>query len=103
MLCKTMAVNSPQVNKGRTFHIHMLAESFCIVFQKYISRQGCWLGLVLNLFLFTIKFQARVLIKFLLQKMVVLLLTKNLVFELLRLTTEELLPFNSELSYISLL
>ena len=29
-----MAVNSPQVNKERTFHVHLLVESFCIAFHK---------------------------------------------------------------------
>ena len=28
------AVNSPQVNKEMTFHVHVLVESFCIVFQN---------------------------------------------------------------------
>ena len=45
------AVNSPQVNKERTFHVHLLLESFCIVIQKYILQQGFSLSLVLNLFL----------------------------------------------------
>ena len=45
------AVNSPQVKKGGTFHVHLLMEGFCIVVEKYISRQGLRLGLVLNLFL----------------------------------------------------
>ena len=45
------AANSPQVNKERTFHDHLLMESFCIIFQKYILRQGFRLSLVLNLFL----------------------------------------------------
>ena len=44
------AVNSPQVNKDRAFNIHFVVESFCIVFQKYILRQGFRLSL-LNLFL----------------------------------------------------
>ena len=29
------AVDSPHVNKERSFHVHLSAESFCIVFQKY--------------------------------------------------------------------
>ena len=45
------AVNSSQVNKERTFHVHLLMESFCIVFQKYILRLGFRLGLVLTVFL----------------------------------------------------
>ena len=58
-----MAVNIFQVNKERTFRIHLLVESFYIVLEKYILRQGFRLGLVLNLFLISTKFQARVLIK----------------------------------------
>ena len=46
-----MAVNSPQNNKERTFHVHLLVESDCIALQKYILRQGFRLSLVLNLFL----------------------------------------------------
>ena len=49
-------VNSPQVNKERIFHVHLLAESFCIVFQKYILRQSFRLSLVLNLFLIVHQF-----------------------------------------------
>ena len=45
------AVNSPQVNKEITFHAPLLVESFCIVLQKYILRQGFRLRLVLSLFL----------------------------------------------------
>ena len=45
------AVNSPQVAKERTFHVHLLVESVCIDFQKFILRQSFRLSLVLNLFL----------------------------------------------------
>ena len=30
------AVDAPQISKKKTFHVHLLVESFCIVFQKYI-------------------------------------------------------------------
>ena len=30
------AVNSPQVSKERTFHVHLLVKSFGIAFDKYI-------------------------------------------------------------------
>ena len=39
------------VNKRKTFHIHLLVESFCIIFQKCILRQGFWFCFVLNFFL----------------------------------------------------
>ena len=45
------AVNSPQVNKERSFHVHLLVESFSIISQKYFLRQGFSLNLVLNLLL----------------------------------------------------
>ena len=45
------AFNSPQVSKERMFHIHLLVESYWIVFRKYILRQGFKLSFVLNLFL----------------------------------------------------
>ena len=44
-------VNSPQASWERIFHVHLLVENFCIVFQKYILRQGFGLSLALNLFL----------------------------------------------------
>ena len=44
-----MAVNSPQVEKEKTFYIHLLVECFCIVFQKYILRQDSRISLGLNL------------------------------------------------------
>ena len=44
------AVNSLQANEERAFHVNFLVESFCIVFQKYILRQGQRHGLVSNLF-----------------------------------------------------
>ena len=45
------AVNSPQVNKERTFRVHLLVESFCISIQKYILQQGFRLSRVLKMFL----------------------------------------------------
>ena len=45
------AVNSPQVNKERTFDVHLLVKSFYIIFQIYILRQDLKVSLVLNLFL----------------------------------------------------
>ena len=45
------AVNSPQDNKERTFFVHFLVESFCIVFQKYFLQQGFRLRFFLTLFL----------------------------------------------------
>ena len=45
------AVNSPQTRKDRIFRVHLSVESFCIVVQKYILRQGFRLSLVLNVFL----------------------------------------------------
>ena len=36
------AVDSPQVNQERTFHLNLLVESFCIVFQtgsKILSKR----------------------------------------------------------------
>ena len=45
------AVDSLQVKKERTFHVHLLVDSFCIVFQKYSLRQDFRLSFVLNLFL----------------------------------------------------
>ena len=45
------AVNSAQVNKERTFLVHFLMGSFCIVIQAYILRQSFRPSLVLNLFL----------------------------------------------------
>ena len=45
------AVHSPQVNKERAFHIHLSVESFCIVFQKCILREGFRLCFVLKLLL----------------------------------------------------
>ena len=46
-----IVVNSPQANKERTFHVNLLVESFCIVFQKYILRQCFRLSVALNFFL----------------------------------------------------
>ena len=43
------AVSSPHPDKGRTFHIHLLVESFCIIVQK--NLQGFRHSFVLNLFL----------------------------------------------------
>ena len=45
------AVNFAQVNKERTYCVNLLVKSLCIVFQKYILRQGCRPRFVLNLFL----------------------------------------------------
>ena len=45
------AVDSPQVNEERTFHIQLSVERFSIVFQIYILRQGFRLSFVLNLLL----------------------------------------------------
>ena len=42
------SVNSSQVNKERTSHVHMLVKNFCIVVQKYFLRQGFRLRPVLN-------------------------------------------------------
>ena len=39
------AVNSPQINNERTFHVDLVAERFCIVSQKYFLRQGFSLSL----------------------------------------------------------
>ena len=47
----TECVNSPQVNKERKLHAHLLVESFCIVFQKYILRQRFRVSVVPKLFL----------------------------------------------------
>ena len=44
-----MAVSSPQISKDNTCHVYLLAESFCIVFQKCVLRQCFRLSLVLNL------------------------------------------------------
>ena len=44
-------VNSPQVKKETTFRVHLLVESFCIAFRKYILRQCLRPSFVLNLFL----------------------------------------------------
>ena len=46
-----LAVNSPQFNKESTFRVYWLVVSFCILFQKYILRQGFRLSLALNFFL----------------------------------------------------
>ena len=54
------AVNSPQVNKERTFRVHLLVKSFCIVFQQCILRQNFRLSFLLHL---RPKFQANVFIK----------------------------------------
>ena len=45
------AVDSPQLKKERTFHVHLSLESFGIIFHIYILRQGFRLSFVLNLFL----------------------------------------------------
>ena len=42
------ADDSPRVIKERSFHVYLLVESFCIVFQKYILRQGFRLSFVLS-------------------------------------------------------
>ena len=44
-------INIPQVNLKMSSHVHLLVESFCIVFEKYILRQSFRLNLVLNFFL----------------------------------------------------
>ena len=54
-----MAINSPQANKERMFHVHMLVNSLSIVVQKSISLRYFKLSLVLNF----PKFQAGDLIK----------------------------------------
>ena len=46
----------------KKFINNMLLESFCIVFEKYKLGLGFRLSLVLNLFLISIKFQARVVV-----------------------------------------
>ena len=45
------AVSSPQIEKERTFHVHLLMESFYVIFKKYVLGQGFSLSFVLNLFL----------------------------------------------------
>ena len=42
------AINPLQVT---TIRVHLLVESFCIFFQKYVLQQGSRLGLVVNLLL----------------------------------------------------
>ena len=46
------AVMSLQVNKKRTFHVHMLMDNFSIVFHKYILRPGFMLGRILLFLIF---------------------------------------------------
>ena len=41
------AVNSHQVNKERAFHVHLLMESFCIVFQNTFNDKASGLALFL--------------------------------------------------------
>ena len=41
----------PLVSKENTFYVHLLVESFCVVFQKHFLKQGIRPSLVLNLFL----------------------------------------------------
>ena len=42
------AVNSPQGNKEMTFHVHLLVDSFCIIFQNtfYDKASGSALLLI---------------------------------------------------------
>ena len=44
------AVNPPQANKERTFHVHLLVKSFCIVFQItfYDEASGSALFLIFH-------------------------------------------------------
>ena len=44
-------VNSLKTSKEMIFHVHMLEERLCIVFQKHVLRQYLKLMLVLNLLL----------------------------------------------------
>ena len=41
------AVNSPQVSKEGTFHVHLLMESFCIVSKNTFYRKASGLVLLL--------------------------------------------------------